>query len=314
MNPLILQLAALQVGLPLVLIVLNALLPAASRTALLLRAGAVLLLIVYVALAGMWLFPPWWTPYVLALLHLFGTGFAWVRLRWGTGTPIWRRWGEPGLAVLAVFGFVALLMPVLAGRTAPAGAIDLAMPLGPGTYYVVSGGSTQAVNVHLGTLTGERFRPYRGQSFAADIIGIDVFGLHADGIAPRDPAAYVIHGTEVLAPCTGDVVLAQDGLPDQQVPEADRDNLAGNFVLIACGDHIVALAHLMLGSVAVDAGVHVNTGDVIGRVGNSGNTTEPHLHIHVQSGAPEHAPLSGEPVWFTLGGHFPARGDILHVQ
>lgn len=314
MNTLIVQLAALQVGVPLVLIALNALLPAASDTALLLRAGAVLLVVVYVALAGMWLFPPWWTPYVLGVLHLIGAIFAWRRLRRGRApAAAWRRWGEPGLAAAALVALAVLLAPVLQGRIMPAGAVDLAMPLGSGRYYVVSGGTTPAINIHLGTLTEERFRPWRGQSFAVDIIGIDALGLRADGIAPPDPAAYLVHGAEVRAPCAGEVLLAHDGLPDLPVPEADRDNLAGNHVLIACGTHVIVLAHLAPGSVAVAAGDRVETGNPVGRVGNSGNTAEPHLHLHVQRGAPEEAPLSGEPVWFTVAGRFLVRGDIVEV-
>lgn len=312
MNTLILQLMALQVGLPLLLIALNMLLPAASALALMLRATAVLLVIAYMALAGMWLFPPWWTPYLLALLHLGGTACAWSRLsRKKAAVPVWQRWGEPGLAIIALIGVAAMLVPVMQGRATPEETVDLAMPLGPGSYYVVSGGGTQAINVHLATLTGAQFAPWRGQSFAVDIIGIDGLGLHATGIAPREPSAYVIHGAEVRAPCGGEVLFARDDLPDLPVPEVDRDNLAGNHVLIACGDHVVALAHLMPGSVAVAAGEQVAVGAIVGRVGNSGNTSEPHLHVHVQRAGTAEAPLSGEPMWFTVAGRFLVRGDVI---
>ncbi len=314
MNALILQLVAFQVLLPLALIAANALVPAASLAALLLRAGAVLVVVAYVALAGMWLFPPYWTPWVLGLLHAAGTTYAAMRLhRRGRKAPAWRRWGEPtaGLVALAAVAFLAA--PAVRGQMRPDGAVDMAMPLGPGRYLVVSGGSTLAVNTHLATLAGERFSRYRGQSRAVDLIGIDGAGLRASGIAPRDPAAYAIYGTEVRAPCDGTVLTARDGLPDLDVPQADRDNLAGNHVMIECGPHVVVLAHLMRGSVAVSPGAFLAQGERVGRVGNSGNTSEPHLHMHVQRGVPTDAPLGGEPVWFTVHGRFLVRGAVLRV-
>jgi hypothetical protein len=314
MNALILQLMAIQVVIPLVLVMLNTVLPAASLLALILRAGAILMVIAYSALAGLWLFPPCWTPYALAVAHLAGTTFAWSRIgRRKEAAPLWRRRAETGLAALAIAGLGVLLVPVFQGRTAPADAVDLAMPLGPGTYYVTSGGGTEAINAHLGTLEAERFRAYRGQSYAVDLIGIDGMGLRAAGIAPANPAAYVIYGTAVLAPCAGEVLAVRDDLPDMTVPEADRDNLAGNHVLLGCGGYVVLLAHLAPGTAGVASGQRVESGAVIGQVGNSGNTAEPHLHIHVQRGMPDGAPLAGEPKWFTIGGRFLVRNDIVRV-
>lgn len=315
MNALIPQLIVIQVAVPLVLAVLNAVLPSVSLLALMLRAGAVLLVIAYAALAGMWLFPPWWMPYAFALLHLAGTAFAWSRTsrRRGDAAP-WRHRTEAGLAMLAIAGLGVLLVPVFQGRMKPADAVDLSMPLGPGTYYVTSGGSAQAINVHLGTLEAERFRAYRGQSYAVDLIGVDAMGLRARGIAPSDPSAYLIYGASVLAPCAGEALAVRDDLPDMAVPEADHDNLAGNHVLLGCGDYVVLLAHLAPGSVEVVPGQQVESGAAIGRVGNSGNTSEPHLHIHVQRGMPQDAPLSGEPVWFIVDGRFLVRNDIVRVR
>lgn len=315
MSEFVLQLMALQVGVPLVLIVLNATLPTASLAGLLLRSFAVALAIVYAALAGIWLFPPWWTPYVLGALHLVGVAIAFGRARgrlarrWG-----WLRWGELGAAVLGAGALAALLMPAIRGRAVPPEAVDLAMPLGPGTYLVTSGGTTGAINAHLATLNLERARDFRGQSFAVDLIGIDGLGLHANGIGPRDPGAYVIYGTEIRAPCSGEVLAATDGLPDMTVPEVDRANLTGNHVLLGCGDYVVVLAHMAPGSVMVAPGQGVAQGEPIGRVGNSGNTGEPHLHIHVQRGMPGDAPISGEPTWFTIEGRFLVRNDIVTVE
>ena len=123
----------------------------------------------------------------------------------------------------------------------------------------------------------------------------------------------VIYGVRVLAPCAGQVVLVVDGLPDMQVPEVDRDHLAGNHVMLRCADPNtnadVLLGHLQPGSVQVRAGATVAVGDWLGSAGNSGNTGEPHLHVHAQRPGPAGAPLGGDPLPVLFGGRFPVRGD-----
>jgi len=144
-------------------------------------------------------------------------------------------------------------------------------------------------------------------------VALDGFGLRARGVPPADPRAYVIYGARVLAPCAGQVVIAVDGLPDMQVPEVDRDHLAGNHVVLRCLDADVLLGHLQPGSVQVGAGAHVAVEDWLGSVGNSGNTGEPHLHIHAQSPGSTTAPLGGDPRPIQFNGRFPVRADRIEV-
>ena len=189
------------------------------------------------------------------------------------------------------------------------------MPLGPGRYLVVAGGASAAVNPHFLTLGEEpRFAAYRGQSHAVDIVGLTPLGLTGEGAMPQNPQAYAIYGAAVLSPCDGEIVVARDGLPDQQVPEMDTANLAGNFVVVDCGGFRAVMAHLAPGSLSVAAGDSVTEGQRLAVVGNSGNTAQPHLHLHVQSGGTPEAPLSGEPMWFTIDGWFPTRGDRFTVS
>ena len=226
---------------------------------------------------------------------------------------VWLRYTELLVAGAALIGSGLLLLPAVQGRAVPDGAIHLAMPLGPGRYLVTSGGATETVNAHLFTLMLERAQAFRGQSYAIDIIGIDRFGLRALGISPVDPTAYVIYGTPVLAPCTGTVALVIDGVADMPVPQMDRANMTGNSAMLACDENFVLLAHLAPGSIAVGYGQVVETGMQIGSVGNSGNTGEPHLHIHVQNALPAAEPISADPVWFTLGGRFLVRNDTFAI-
>ena len=89
--------------------------------------------------------------------------------------------------------------------------------------------------------------------------------------------------------------------------------MAGNYVAINCGDFFVILAHLRQGSIAVATGDKVRTGAFLGQMGNSGNTSEPHLHLHAQRGLPAEAPLAGEPLWLTINNRFLVRNDTLYV-
>jgi murein DD-endopeptidase MepM/ murein hydrolase activator NlpD len=71
----------------------------------------------------------------------------------------------------------------------------------------------------------------------------------------------------------------------------------------------VLLAHLKQGSVAVKGGQRVAAGDIVGAVGNSGNTDEPHLHVHAQRPGRGILPLSGEPLAMRFGGRWYVRND-----
>jgi murein DD-endopeptidase MepM/ murein hydrolase activator NlpD len=104
-----------------------------------------------------------------------------------------------------------------------------------------------------------------------------------------------------------------DGLPDLPPPERDRENPAGNHVVISCMNVELLMAHMENGSVAVEAGERVETGQLVGRVGNSGNTTEPHLHIHaVEGGGPGVFQDDAVPILFRR--RLPTRNTLFVVE
>ena len=81
------------------------------------------------------------------------------------------------------------------------------------------------------------------------------------------------------------MAVAND-LPDLPPAEADDHHPAGNHVVIRLDDSdiYIGLAHLQQGTVAVHPGDRVQAGQVLGRVGTSGRTSEPHLHVHAKRG------------------------------
>ena len=307
-----------QFALPLILIFWMALAPPRSLFGFCLQAVAIAAALWAMAWLGIWLLPPWWVPPALGVALAAAT---WAGLRrrrpFASAVPV------TGVAwtVAALFAALGIastygIATALRSRTAPPlAAVKLAFPLEPGAYLVVNGGSDIDTNAHLMTLDAgiPQFRQWRGQSYGVDIVKLDAFGLRAHGVLPADPKAYGIYNARVLAPCAGQVLMAVDGLPDMRVPEVDRDHLAGNHVLLRCVDANtnadVLLGHLRPGSVRVRAGATVAVGDWVGSAGNSGNTGEPHLHVHAQRPGPAGAPLGGDPLPILFGGRFPVRGD-----
>lgn len=99
-------------------------------------------------------------------------------------------------------------------------------------------------------------------------------------------------GSRILAPADGVVAYVEDGREDKPVRkwvQRDFAHPAGNYVSLRLAgreaggeDVFVILAHLEQGSICVRVGERVRAGDAIGRCGNSGNTSVPHLHIHAQ--------------------------------
>ena len=73
----------------------------------------------------------------------------------------------------------------------------------------------------------------------------------------------------------------------------------------------VLLAHLRKGSLVAKEGSLIEIGDLIGQVGNSGNTTEPHLHIHARQGGTLDKVISGSGIPILFNGWFPVRNNIL---
>jgi len=100
-----------------------------------------------------------------------------------------------------------------------------------------------------------------------------------------DNAAHYAYGEEILAVAAGTIVMTVDGVPENvpgSRPATTLDTRGGNIIILDIGDdHFVTYAHLIPGSLTVNVGDQVTKGDVLGRLGNSGNSDGPHLHFHV---------------------------------
>ncbi|WP_036435142.1 M23 family metallopeptidase [Mycobacterium sp. URHB0044] len=167
--------------------------------------------------------------------------------------------------------------------------------------------------------------PLNGQLWAAERFAIDYVQLGPDGTLYHGdvakPESYPYFGDDIHAVADGPVVSVLDGLPEQ-VPGQSPTGLpleqyGGNHVVQDIGDGNYAFyAHMKTGTVKVKPGDRLTSGQVIGNLGNSGNTDAPHLHFHVMSG-PDPLMANGVPFLlksFTLDGRLQsidALGDML---
>jgi len=161
-----------------------------------------------------------------------------------------------------------------------------------------------------------------GSRYAIDLIAVDDRRRTATRrdwrtvLATEPPERFRAYGRPILAPAGGVVVVAHDGEADHVarrslpalVPymagQAGRlehgvGAIAGNHVILALpdGDAFVALVHLRAGSVRVTVGEEVTTGQPLAECGNSGNSTQPHVHVQVMDRA-DVATAQGIPIAF----------------
>lgn len=140
--------------------------------------------------------------------------------------------------------------------------------------------------------------------FTAQRYAVDLVYVGEGNPVTGDPSlneSYLAYGQELLAVADGTVVAVHDGVPEN-VPnsgtyavEIDYSTLAGNYVVLDIGaDRYAVYAHLQPGSLRVASGDTVGVGQVLGLLGNSGNSTQPHLHLHICD-APEVLACHGRP-------------------
>ncbi len=154
-------------------------------------------------------------------------------------------------------------------RSAPAG-----LPF-RGEWLVFWGGDRAELNHHV---------EHPSQRRAADLVIVDAAGKthRGDGRELKD---YYAYGQDILAMADGVVVTAVDGVPDSTLGELNPYFATGNLVVLRHeGATHSAYAHLIPGSLKVKVGARVRRGQVLGRCGNSGNSSEPHLHVQFQDG------------------------------
>jgi Peptidase family M23 len=156
-----------------------------------------------------------------------------------------------------------------------------------GKGWVAVNGCCGADSIHRSSNLSVNGGIYFAQRFAIDWMRLNQSGQFVHGDA-SDVHNYDSYGADVLAVADGIVVETLNDLDDQKpgtLPDPKTitlENVDGNHVVLDLGDGVFAFyAHLQKGSVRVASGDQVKRGQVLGKLGNTGNTSAPHLHFHL---------------------------------
>jgi D-alanyl-D-alanine carboxypeptidase len=180
-----------------------------------------------------------------------------------------------------------------AAQEVTGGAVDVASgptvvvaPPVAGAGWLAANGPANDQPHHRRSAIAFSGHPKIGQRF-----GVDWMQLGPDGRLYREDGSrngdYYCHGRELLAVADATVVDVRDGVPEQQPGEPmpaplTLENVAGNFVILDLGGGVfAAYAHVVPGTIRVQVGEAVTVGTVLGLLGNSGNSSAPHLHFQL---------------------------------
>lgn len=169
-----------------------------------------------------------------------------------------------------------------------------------GTRFLAADGCCDSIR-HVRATLGLDSRLYLSQRFAIDWERIDAQNRIVTGDV-SNPENYAIYGLPIHAVADARVSSMTDGLanspPGKLPPGLPITDADGNHVVLDLGDgRFVLYAHMKPGSVRVRTGQRVRRGDVLGLVGTSGNSSEPHVHVHVMDG-PDALRSNGVPFTF----------------
>jgi len=158
------------------------------------------------------------------------------------------------------------------------GSVEYSLPFS-GKWVVVNGGINEETS-HSWDIYPQRY--------AYDFLILDDEANSYSG-DEKNLDSYYCYGKEVLSPADGVVVAVYDRFSDCRIMgngQTDKStlDLGGNRIVIRHAEHeFSTLCHLLPKSITVQAGQQVRRGDIIARCGNSGNTSEPHIHFQVQN-------------------------------
>ncbi|MBI1394015.1 MAG: peptidoglycan DD-metalloendopeptidase family protein [Alphaproteobacteria bacterium] len=211
----------------------------------------------------------------------------------------------PDLSVDGVITRVTLDIFHDAGRVraevtpAPVPGPTLARPPLDGAAFVYSGNDLLAHHrrVALNSEPAKALGMERvTQRFALDFTMLDPATGDLYSASPADLARYPAFGAALSAPVDGEVVAVRADMPDNTLnangaavkparyASFGDDASLGNYIVIRAGEAFIVMSHFAEGSIRVAVGDRVRAGDPIGRLGFSGDTAYPHLHVQMQDG------------------------------
>ncbi|UHA74211.1 M23 family metallopeptidase [Paenibacillus sp. 481] len=220
-----------------------------------------------------------------------------TRTRW-----FYRLYALIGISQLLIFIF--FIPSLLVSSDTHRKAISISFPFKHGLYFVGQGGSNESMNYHF---------KYPTQKYAVDIVKLNPFGLRNKPFGDKMKLDnYAVYGETIYSPVEGKIVATVDGINDEIRIRSTTGK--SNMIVIEYEHVYILLLHLKKGSLQVKEGDIVTIGQPLAQVGNSGYSTEPHLHIHAIQREPLSNYLNGASVPIKFNGVFLKRNDIIYNQ
>jgi hypothetical protein len=177
------------------------------------------------------------------------------------------------LAVIICIAGAAYLFPIIPKSLpypAESNCVMLDLPV-KGTWLAGQAGASEITNGHL-----------------KNRYAIDILQLGSDGRMFKGKEEVVTdfysYDEPVFAPADGQITQIVDSVQSDLLGNMDKKNPGGNYIIIDIGeDKYVYFGHLKKGSITVEQYQLVKTGELLGHIGNSGYSTHPHLHMHIQN-------------------------------
>ncbi|MEB2302010.1 M23 family metallopeptidase [Lysinibacillus xylanilyticus] len=168
-----------------------------------------------------------------------------------------------------------------------------------GEWFVFWGGTNEVVNYHY---------IYENQRYAYDLVKVQDGQSYQK--SPVQNENFYAFDEDIVAPADGKIVKVVDGIKDNVPGEMDERNAAGNYVVIEhANNEFSMIAHFKKNSILVKSGDVVTEGQLIGKCGNSGNSSEPHIHFQVMD-SPEIGYGKSIRILFKDGNE-PIQGDTI---
>lgn len=268
------------------------------------------LYLILLHLAGYWAYITYFLRYLWPILFASAIGFSFPEVKVlpffvekGTGT-----WVMGGLVIALLIYWISL---ALRSRKYEGIPIALTFPLKNGTYAVLEGGNGASggmMNYHYSSSVRQGLKADRSMQYAVDIVKINALGRTMKGWLPKSLEKYETFEELLYSPCDGKIVEVVDHWPNEIPFTGDHPYHVGNRVVIQHGDIYILMGHLQQGSILVNVGDEVKAGQPLAKIGNSGWTQSPHLHIQAMKVTPEL--WEGEGVPMRWDGVFPVRNDL----
>lgn len=189
------------------------------------------------------------------------------------------------LIIFLLIGIIVtyLIIKALMGFFYEDDSINLKFPFSNGKYYVFEGGDSKQsrfINYHFAGSSHKKSNVNESMRYAVDIAQLNKLGSFANGLLPTGVDEYIIYNKTILCPCDGTIYSIIDSMENEKPFTGSHPYNIGNQIIIETKGHYIILGHIQKGSILAKVGEFVRGGQPIARVGNSGLTEFPHLHIH----------------------------------